>query len=66
MPVACTHLAIVRGAGAYQSVECAPMSEQINSRLRKQESSMSYMRQTTFLRHLRIFLYLLNERNEEA
>ena len=30
------------------------------------ESFVSYMRQTTFLRYLRNFIYLLNEKTEEG
>lgn len=50
-------------AGRYPRghVENTPLSEQINARLRKLDNFMSYMRQTTFLRYLRNFIYLYNE-----
>lgn len=58
-------------AGVYKDAEgrnlidCAPLSEQLNSHLRKLESFVSYMRQTTFLRYLRNFMYLLNEKVDD-
>lgn len=67
MPFACPLYLFWISAGEYKDAEgnklinCAPMSEQINSHLRKLESHVSYMRQTTFLRYLRNFLYLRNE-----
>ena len=42
-------------------MENTPLSEQTNARLRKLDNFLSYMRQTTFLRYLRNFIYLYNE-----
>ena len=46
----------------YPHVECAPMAEQQNKRLRMLENHLSYMRQARALWYLRYFLYLMNER----
>lgn len=47
-------------------IKCAPLSEQINATLRRLEGHMSYMRQTTFLRYLRNFFSLQNDKAEST
>lgn len=41
----------------------SPLAEQKNSMLRKLESQLAYMKQTTFLWYLRYYLYRLNLAN---
>lgn len=40
---------------------CAPLAEQQNSRLRRLESHVLYMKQTTFLWYIRFYLHRLNK-----
>jgi len=49
----------------YDGVECSPLAEQQNKRLRQLENHLSYMRQARALWYLRYFVCLMNEREED-
>lgn len=56
-------LIVLLFAGAYvrnKHMQNSSLAEQKNSMLRKLESQVAYMKQTTFLWYLRYFLYRLN------
>ena len=47
-------------AGHYPHITDCALAEQKNSRLRRLESYVSYMKQTTFMWYMRWYLYQLN------
>lgn len=51
-------------AGHYEAICNSALAEQRNSFLRRIESQVSYMKQTTFMWYMRFYLYKLNKRKE--
>ena len=47
--------------GLYPEMDNSPLAEQKNSILRRLESSVSYMKQTTFMYYMRYVLYRVNK-----
>lgn len=59
------HCCSAYNTGLYPGVKCSPLAEQQNSRVRRLENHVSYMRQSRGLWYLRHYLYLLNELEDD-
>ena len=54
------------GAGFYPHITDSALAEQKNSRLRRLDNFVSYMKQSTFMFYMRWYLYQLNMWQERS